>query len=728
MEKDWGQLVEKYDAIKSFYETENMSSINEASTRFHIIDRFLREILNLNDNNINVEERVIENDTYADYVIRIGDETFIIEAKKTGIVFPEFTKAKKIKITSSFIKNNEINKAIEQVVGYAKNIENTNVVMVTNGKCWCFFNFKKYDENTYVNILFPFDNPDDARELFNLFSIWAIEKGSLRKITNEPLMPENKLIDKIKNFDCRIDRNNIADHISPALDYALRADAILESKETLEKCFVITDDRTKYDNNLKIYITDNKPKINETFKRIKKSKDKNVLHDIIKTDISSMAPPVTLIIGPVGVGKTTFLHYFRYISGKELIEKSKVHWIYIDFEKLGKGGNVRNFIYSSLNDYLLKDNTPLSTDYSTLIKPAYDNKMASLLKGPFGYLKNDKEGYNNKFKNILEEDFKNVEPYVDCIYSFLGEKDKCVIIMDNIDLYEDVELEKTVLSEGLALSKKVKANVLISIRDKTFVKHKFDSVFDAYELRQLWLDPPPFKEVLSKRLIFSENLLKDKQAEIVMDKGFRLKITDLSKFFDIVQRSILQNESGNFVDYIADNNIRKGLTLINNFLKSGHIQADRALKSYITDDNYKYRFPFHEVFKGTMLSQWKHFKEDRSYCVNLFDAKLGSHNLKLLRLQLLKYLYIQSTKYNLTEISIDALSNTFKVIGATSFHIITVSQFLDSRNLLRNITSEEISEHSSITLTRSGAYYISNLIRQHVYVEECIFDTAIDDC
>ena len=38
-----------------------------------------------------------------------------------------------------------------------------------------------------------------------------------------------------------------------------------------------------------------------------------------------------------------------------MLEKENAHWIYLDMEKMGKEGNPRDFIYSELKDYLIKE-------------------------------------------------------------------------------------------------------------------------------------------------------------------------------------------------------------------------------------------------------------------------------------------------------------------------------------------------------------------------------------
>jgi hypothetical protein len=732
MEQDWGQCSVIFDDLKVTIKDRDILIDSEAQTRFDIIDRIIKDILGWSHGQITVEPRTNANNRhYIDYLLRCGDNTILIEAKRSGAAFPSPTKKPQLKITGSVLGEGEIGDAITQAIGYAKETTDSmkaavDVVIVTNGLCWCFFSFKTLDENSYANLLFPFESTQQAEELFNNFSVWKVEKGSLGAIKNTIPIPENRIIGALKHLDGRFDRNNIADHILPALDHALYADAILKNKENLEKCFVSTDNRTKYDSQLKIYLSDSKPILSDSLKRVRKDRSQNEFARIVENGLGTFSPPVVLLIGPVGVGKSTFLVHFQHITGAKLIKDNKIHWIYVDFEKLGSGGNPRQYLYGHLRDYLLSPHPGNETDFTEVVELAYSEIIEGLRRGPLSMISNDKVEFSKRVTDIIQAEYINIEPYVDRVYKYLTTKSKCVIVLDNIDLYEDTALEASVFGEGLALSRKINANIIVSIRDRTFVKHRSDSTFDAYELRALWLDPPPFKEVLSRRLTYSKKILKGKSASLLLPNSATLTIPDVSNFFDIVQHSVLAGPAGSFVDCMADLNIRKGLTMITNFLTSGHIQADNAIRNYMAGDA-GYTFPFHEIFKGTMLSQWKHFKEDRSVCINLFDSRLGAKNLKLLRLYLLVYLNECASHQHTIEVQIKTCFEILGDIGCTENHITLVMNSLYKNGLIRNISATDIDIDSTVALTRCGGYYISIMITKFVYVEECMHDTAIDD-
>ena len=103
--------------------------------------------------------------------------------------------------------------------------------------------------------------------------------------------------------------------------------------------------------------------------------------------------------------------------------------------------------------------------------------------------------------------------------------------------------------------------------------------------------------------------------------------------------------------------------MIQNFLTSGHIQADKAINNYITGDA-QYTFPFHEIFKGCLLGQWKYFKENRSDVYNIFDSNLGSRTFQLLRFYILKSLF-DKAKIGTPEVNIEDIKITISYFGGS---------------------------------------------------------------
>ena len=723
---DWGEVSEKYDLIKQDAISKELNNESEAQTRFDIIDRIIKEILQWKHGQISVEEFVKgEKEAYIDYLLKCGDLKIVIEAKKIGASFPNPTRRKKLKLTGSVLSEGEIGKAISQAETYARE-KDADVVVVTNGTCWCFYPLDSSIEKDliYAYLLFPFEDVKDAEELFNWLAIPNVEKDSLSRLGYEnPYISVNSLANVTRDADARIGRNNIADHIAPALDYAFHGESLIGEEAMLKFCYVKTDARTKYDNSLKMFLADRKPGSILTAKRIKKDWEQDELHLNLQNLNTNKNIPVTLLIGSVGAGKSTYLSQFELIQAKDLLEEKKCFWVYIDFEKMGATGEPRKFIYETLKEFCLNEHPYVKTDYKSLVEPAYEDEIKKLARGPFGLAAKNKEKFNEKIQEIIENDYTDVERYVEKIYGFIAKNHLTVIVLDNIDLYENAKLEIEVFSEGVALSKKINCNVIVSIRDTTYVKHKNESIFNAYELKRFWLDPPPFREVLSRRLKFASLALKDKKATIPYN-GMSLVVENLSVFFDIAHSTLLRENSARLIECLADGNIRKGITLVNNFLTSGHIQADRALSNYL-DKRVVRGLPFHEVFKGSVLGTWRYYKEDRAEVINIFNSGFNSRSLQFLRIYILKYLFFRAKDKNTLDTPVKKIIESFSSIGASENHIIKTLNDLYQNRLINSIDARIVDINSVIVITLTGGYYYNVLARQFEYLENILFDTPI---
>ncbi|WP_119789400.1 hypothetical protein [Flavobacterium anhuiense] len=237
--KDWGEVSDIYGDIHKKGLNRDLENESEAQTRFDLIDRIIREILQWEHGQISVEPHTTgEKSGYIDYLLNAGDYKIIIEAKKIGATFPTPTKRKRLKVDGTILGTGEIKDALSQAESYAKN-KNADIVVVTNGTCWCFYTMKYKNRNDlHATILFPFEDLQDAEELFNLFEVHNVEKGSLLNITSElEVVLNNKIINTLDNSDYRLGRNSIADHIMRGIDNAILSEALLSNEEVLKECF-----------------------------------------------------------------------------------------------------------------------------------------------------------------------------------------------------------------------------------------------------------------------------------------------------------------------------------------------------------------------------------------------------------------------------------------------------------------------------------------------------------
>src|SRR5690606_4735420 len=206
--------------------------------------------------------------------------------------------------------------------------------------CWCYFLANYADrEKLYANILFPFEDLDDAAELFNIFEVHNVEQGSLLTISSEQHSTlNNRIINILDNSDYRLGRNSVADHIMVGIDRAILSEALLSDEEVMKECYVDSDNRTKFDKTLQIHLRQQKPVIIEPAKKIRRDQTNDSISELLNVARPNVSSPVTLIIGSVGSGKSTYLKHFELVKSKEIIGSQLSHWIYVDYEKMGVNG------------------------------------------------------------------------------------------------------------------------------------------------------------------------------------------------------------------------------------------------------------------------------------------------------------------------------------------------------------------------------------------------------
>jgi hypothetical protein len=91
--KDWGEVSENFEKISADAFKKELNNESEAQTRFDVIDRIVREILQWKHGQISVEphSKGDNKNGFVDYILTANGVKIIIEAKKIGATFPSPT-------------------------------------------------------------------------------------------------------------------------------------------------------------------------------------------------------------------------------------------------------------------------------------------------------------------------------------------------------------------------------------------------------------------------------------------------------------------------------------------------------------------------------------------------------------------------------------------------------------------------------------------------------------
>lgn len=133
------EIIAQYDKLK-------LSEANEASTRMKVIDHVIYDILGWTHDDVTPEVTVSEDrkTTWADYVLRTGMTSLVVEAKKVGATFETVGESRRIKLTNKFLEG-EVGAAIKQARDYARKLS-VPFAAVTNGNCWIIFPATRVDQ------------------------------------------------------------------------------------------------------------------------------------------------------------------------------------------------------------------------------------------------------------------------------------------------------------------------------------------------------------------------------------------------------------------------------------------------------------------------------------------------------------------------------------------------------------------------------------------------------
>jgi len=718
------------DRISDNYGALVLSDANEAETRHKVIDYLLRDVLGWTEEDISYEERVPQDDrvTYADYIIRTATTQIVVEAKKAGATFAVPMDRRSAKL-GGVLREGAVGQAIRQARDYcrAKHIQ---FAVATNGSCWIVFPAIRTDGVTFDDSMARiFRDLADIHERFvefwELLSRQRVTDGNLeQELLQQDQIPRAKrLLFSLREPGYRLGRNALFDHIEPAVNVALTEEALVNNIAALEACYVKSSDRVKYDSRLRMYIADQKRSLGHKSIRVRSSRDERYLDSKI-SDIPRDVLRFILVLGPVGAGKTTFLHYTREISAAEYIDGQKL-WIYVDFRKATEQDEPRSFLYKELLRYIEEQDKDFNLgSWESSIMPAYEDVIQGLARGPLFLLKESaSEEYNKEITRMVMTDRNEVEPYVERIMRRATELHGGYLVIDNVDQLESDEYQRSIFIEAQAAARRMGFHVIMSLRDVTYLRHRNSPGFDAFEFDSIYIDPPQVAPVLSRRFSYAKRVLAGKSAEIVSERGTRFRVPDVSVFFDIVAQSLLSDNTGYMLELLAGGDTRRGLSLVREFLSSGHTSADRALAVYLQDG--RFHFPVHEVFKAIVLGKRKFYRDEESMLPNIFDFKDAAPGAQLLRFRIVQYLVQEAVMPSFEGTRVEAIADQLHRIGIAESDVMRALKQLFDARVLRTADGLEVNSGSVILPTRLAGYVIKELSHWFSYLEMCCIDSSI---
>lgn len=712
-----------------------LAEANEAETRLKLINRVLFEILNWSRDDVSVEERVSEDGetTYSDYIVRTAGSAFVIEAKKVGVAFRDVPSIRRTRLVGAIMQG-PTGAAIIQARDYCRK-KGIPFAVVTNGSQWIVFPAVRVDQVSFADssaVIFPNLQSairDDYAEFSRLLSRDEVITGSLELELlgrSDDQLGEHRLKNFFTNRGAVAVRNPLYPLIEEAVVTAF-TDAIVDgSPELLAKCYVQTPERMKFDRQIGMHISKRQAVFRTQPIRPLSRKGSADFKEVIERSTAAARPIAILVLGTVGAGKTTFLQYTRYVSAASFFEKNEAgpypHWIYVDFRDHAPGDSVSQFVYSAIRAYASRD--WFLSNYEQCHRPAYKDQIRALREGPLKPIASDEARTNEKIADYLVKEFERPE-HVDRILTYANSKAPIFLVIDNVDQFESQETQSSIFVECMAIAHKNRLNIVLALREATYIRHRSSPTFDAFDFAPIAIDPPAIPAVLSKRFFLARQILSGRSGQFVAENGARVEVNDLAIIADLIQSSVLGTTVGEVIDVLSTSDIRLALRMTREFLESGYTNPGRAITIYCSRGSYV--LPRHEALRSVLLGNHPVYADEYSIIANPFDARFARTNQQLLRLFVLAALVAMSSEPGFQYAEGVEIRDALRKIGFGDNVAQHVLKDLCAARFVFTSSHGAADLGASFYPSRLGGYIVRNLVGDPTFLEAVMMDTFIAD-
>lgn len=631
------------ESLRDWYADKD-GSRNEATTRLHLIDRILFDCLGWSREEDTVLEEA-HGSEYADYVLRCPHRMLIVEAKKEGDYFelPVGKQNLEYSLPSLCRDFPNVKSALQQVASYAQT-RGTPFAAISNGHQIIAFVATRSDGTPPLEghgVVFPSLQymVDHFHDLWQHLSRPATIQSRLltrlvaRLTPNLPTKLSATLPDypgvrarNIFQTDLHILSDLVLEDIarSPELEEEFLTDTYCQSGALSQHA--LTSKRilkARYD----AIFDDTLPGPTTV-----PAAESNAASHLLAESLSRR--PI-MLIGDVGVGKTTFIRRLLTIDAKEEFKNAIA--LYIDF---GSGAtldaDLARWVISEIRSQL-KTTHSIDIQERNFVHGVYHGEILDFRNGIYGDLKDSNPAlFREKEVAFLSEKINQKDEHLRASLAHISKahKKQIVVFLDNADQRRDIEEQIFLIAQELA--NKSPATVFVAIRPETFHRSRTSGVLSGYHPKAFTIAPPRIERVIEKRLQFARKMTT---GDIVIPAlQSNMELPRLDRILKSFQVSLERNSDlVECIDNMASGNVRLALDYVKAFFGSGHVDTRKIADICESGDDYI--VPVHEFVRAIIYNDCKHYSPNASCAVNLFDvgdADPKEHFLLLMMLCLLQ--------------------------------------------------------------------------------------------
>lgn len=725
--------------IKELIERYKGKNLNEADTRFKIVDEILEKILKWPKEPTCCE--VYINGNRADYILynKASKPILIIETKKAAKYFELPTNLNSTNnyqkiLVEKLLTDDNIKEAILQVKEYTEDL-GCNYSCITNGFTWIFFqvsatngvSWKKLPAFVINNINF-FDADYTVANNFlsytNLIENSSLKKniGVSRVLYSEIFYPKTN----ITTYNSPVN-SNIYASILNNISRKYLGNITFDNAEFIEKCYVTNkghfDDLQK---NMHGVIYDS---LTPFFKSegVKDFDDDRKgglfalkVQEIIK---KQNLDNVMILFGGRGSGKSTFIKRLLYhIKPREIDAHSIIAVVdLIDSAQIPE--ELTKEIWNKALINIDKKNI-LKGSKEDLLK-LFSDKFEIFEKQVLqGFDKTSSE-YNTLINNFLIENKGDIKYCCERLsFNWKAKSRGLIIVLDNLDQLPP-NLQDVCFLNAVEIAKKLSCLVIISMREERYFNAKTKGVLDAYHIPGFHLTSPVIPDVIYKRLSYIIATIKS-TPDVDFEFGInnKSKLKTILSFLEICKKEIARKSSdlSKFLRYSTHGDVRQALDFFKGFLTSGYTNINEMAP------HEDWKFQIHQVVKPMMIPDRFFFDERTSKMSNLYQLRNDTNSSHFTGLRILTHLDNKSMeKTNSGFLDVKFLIQKFeneydlKIDCEKNIDIFLQKGVIEANNRL-----EEFSEKvDQVRITAFGKYLLDFLAFDFTYLDLVSLDCGI---
>ncbi len=743
------EYLQSLDAITELaaWYSEHEARRNEATTRLQLIDRVFFECLGWSRDDVSLEEPY--GGQYADYTFIFPRKLLIAEAKKEGVYFelPAGPMRLQQSISALLRTTPELRSAMEQVATYCQK-RGVPYATVTNGHQFITFVATRSDGlPPFEGMAMVFNSLTQARdnflEFWNLLSKSAMEQQLLRARllgqTEVNLPP--KLSATLHPYPGTKGRNPFQASMKLVSELILEdiTKAPQLERQFLKACYCASGALSEYS-------LQNKQILEARYAALFDSGSPGpttapaVQYGLVNAEIlaQSFSRRPILLIGDVGVGKTTFI---RQLINTDPAFADKAIALYIDFGSKGTlAEDLKSYIISEIDRQLAKEHH-LDTLEDQFVRRVYSLDLQRFAGGVNKSLQKKKRSlFEQKEIEYLEQLLSKREEHMRLSLAQISMelRKQIVIFLDNTDQRSEQDQQAAFLI-AQEMANRWQAMIYITLRPETYHASMRRGALTGYHPKAFTIAPPRIDRVIRKRLVFA---LKVTMGRVLVDNILKTAHLDLSSL-EILLRVFLRSTSTSTlntapssrrhdlmrcVENIAAGNVRLALELVRGFFGSGHVDTQKIINK--VKDEGGYHIPLHEFQRAMIYGDNVHYDPSRSPVANIFDistADLKEHFLQGILIAFLRLPGIQRSEEGF--VPVKAVYEYCQGLGFTPEQVDFAVTRCVSKRLLetaaRRIPEPGRIDGFALRPTSLGLYHIQELLGTFTYLDAVTVDTPI---